>query len=118
MSRLPPPPMPAKLCELLADYPGHIGRLREILDEFSESKPRLQPYDEALWALEDALSAFVQEAVGEVRAAEEKGDASEIARAKEKERLMYLARSGNVGLGGRSLQGLWTWFQDHKGAFE
>lgn len=118
MSRLPPPPMPAKLLELLTDYPGYIERLREILDEFSESKPRLQPYDEALWALEDALSGFVQEAVGEVRAAEEKGDAHEIALAREKERLMSLARSGNVGLGGRSLQGLWAWFEEHKRAFE
>lgn len=118
MSRLPPPPVPAKLLELLAGYPEHIQRLKEILGEFSERKPRLQPYDEALWALEDALSAFIQEAVSELRAAEKKGDAREIELAKEKEHLMFLARSGNVGLGGRSLQGLWTWFEENKGAFE
>ncbi|WP_394537604.1 hypothetical protein PRJ39_15935 [Lysobacter enzymogenes] len=88
------------------------------MDEFAERKPRLQPFDEALWSLEDELSLFIQQAAGELRRAEAGGDAVEIAWAQEKVRIMFSARSGNVGLGGRSVEPLRRWFDENKALFE
>ncbi|QWP79469.1 hypothetical protein J5226_19595 [Lysobacter sp. K5869] len=103
---------------MLGDYPEHIERLREILDEFSERKPRLQPFDEAIWALQSRLGAFIQEARDELKRAEAGGDATEIAKAEAKLSLMFSAHSGNIGLSGRSLEGLWRYFESNKDAFE
>lgn len=118
MERLTPPPVPAKLRELLQDYPGHIKQLQEALDEFAVPKLRLQPFEDALMVLEIVLGGFIHEATDELNAAEASGDASRIETAAAKRRLMLRARSNNVGLGGKSLEELWEYFQQNKGAFE
>lgn len=110
--------VPSNLRELLKDYPDHVERLRDVLERFVEPKPRLQPYDEALWLLEDVLSGFITEATTELKQAEVSGDSAEIERANAKRELMFLARSRNGGLGGRSLDELWDLIQANKGAFE
>jgi hypothetical protein len=118
MARLIPPTVPPKLRELLKDYPGHIERLQEVLEEFAEPKLRLQPFDDALWALQDVLSGFIDEALSELEAAEAKGDAAEIAKADAKRDLMMFARSANGGMRVSSMDDLWGYFQTNKEAFE
>ncbi|WP_255322861.1 hypothetical protein [Lysobacter sp. K5869] len=121
MKKLTPPAVPPTLCEMLKDYPEHIERLREALRTFvAVPKLRLQPYDDALWTLVTVVTGFIDEASKELREAEGSGDPARIARARAKRELMFLARSysGNGGLGGKSLDDLWDYFQKHKEAFE
>ncbi|MFD0324662.1 hypothetical protein [Lysobacter gummosus] len=121
MTTLTPPAVPSELRELLKDYPGHVERLQETLRKFVENpKLRLQPYDDALWALETVLTGFISEATKELQAAKESGDSGQVEKAAAKRELMFLARSnsGNGGLGGQSLDELWKYFQVHKDAFE
>lgn len=117
MSRLTPPSVPEKLRELLNDYPGHIDRLQEILDEFAVPQMRLQPLDEAIWALKNRIEAFIQEATEELNIAEASGDVAEIERAKEKRELMFSAYSNNGGMGGALVE-LWQYFEKNKEVFE
>ncbi|WP_394537603.1 hypothetical protein PRJ39_15930 [Lysobacter enzymogenes] len=118
MSKLPPPQVPPKLRELLSDYPGYVDRLQEVLDEFAVPKLRLQPFDDALWALESRLDAFVQDARDELRDAEASGDASAIEKAAVKRRAMSLARSKNGGMRVELMDDLWNYFERNKEAFE
>jgi hypothetical protein len=113
--KLPPPPVPQKLCEMLKDYPEHIERLQEVLNPFSKPKIRLMPFDEAIWALEGRLETFIHEASEELKAAEATGDVQLIARAEAKERLMFRAASKNGGM--RDLNTLILYFDTHKKAF-
>jgi hypothetical protein len=116
MPKLPPPPVPQKLREMLKDYPGHIERLQEVLKPFATPKVRLMPFDEAIWALEGRLDTFISEARAELKAAEATGDMQAIERAEAKERLMFRAASGNGGM--RNLHELKLYFDAHKDAFE
>ncbi|ALN81296.1 hypothetical protein [Lysobacter antibioticus] len=118
MERLTPPAVPGQLRELLQDYPAHVEQLQDALNEFAVPKLRLQPFEDALMVLEIVLDGFVHEATNELDAAEASGDADRIEKANEKRRLMFRARSSNVGLGGKSLQELWEYFQRNKGVFE
>ncbi|WP_239684248.1 hypothetical protein [Stenotrophomonas maltophilia] len=95
----PPPPVPAKLLELLKDYPDHIEQLQKALISVSDGRQSYAPpFEAAVWLLEDCLSAFKIEARAEMDAAEASGDSQALERAKEKERLMSFARSSNIGL--------------------
>ncbi|WP_234412886.1 hypothetical protein [Stenotrophomonas sp. YAU14A_MKIMI4_1] len=107
----PIPPVPAKLCEMLKDYPEHIQRLQEVLNRSVERSRKipLMPFDEAIWALEGRLSSFIMEARSDLEAAERTGDPDEIARAYEKERLISFARSCNIGMA--EIDDLWEYFQ-------
>ena len=94
------PPVPAKLQEMLKDYPGHIERLQEVLTrsvERSRDVP-LIPLDEAIDALRGGLETFTIEARNELGAARVSGTPEEIARAAEKLNLMLLARSSGGGM--------------------
>jgi hypothetical protein len=115
MPQLSPPPVPAKLREILREYPEHIERLQDVLASFGVPKNRVMPFDEAIWALEGRLETFVAEAREELSAAEESADASEIERAKAKELLMLQASSKGRWIGD---DGLWNYFQENKEAFE
>lgn len=117
-ARLTPPEVPPRLRELLKDYPGHVARLQEALDEFAEPRPRLQPFDDALWALSDVLSGFIHEALEELEVAQARGDVTEIGRADAKRDLMMLARSSNGGMRVGLMDDLWAFFQENKRAFE
>lgn len=94
-----PPPVPAKLLELLKDYPDHIEQLQRALISVSDGRQSYAPpFEAAVWLLEDCLSAFKSEARAEIDAAVASGDPQAIERAKEKERLMSFAGSSNIGM--------------------
>ncbi len=104
------PPVPAKLREMLKDYPGHIERLQEVLNHSVERSRRvpLMPFDDAISALDGRLRTFIMEARAELADAEKSGDPTAIAQAKEKERLMSFARSRNIGMA--EIDDLWEYF--------
>lgn len=116
MAPLPPPPVPQRLREMLKDYPGHIERLQEVLNKGVEKpSPVTPPFEVAIWMLEGATEEFIQQAREELKAAEASGDAAVIGRAKEKEFLM-----GRASVKGRWIgdEGLWEYFQRHRGALK
>lgn len=116
MTRLPPPPVPKTLQEMLRDYPGHIARLQEVLDGVVyDGRVLLMPFDQAIWALEGRLESFIREAKADLEAAQTNGDAQAIEFAKAKEDLMFRARSSNGGM--RGLHDLWDYFEKNKDAF-
>ena len=89
-----PPPVPAKLREMLKDYPEHIERLQEVLNRSAERSRQipLMPFDDAVSALKGRLGTFILEASGDLAAAEASGSPEDIANAHEKERLMLRTR--------------------------
>lgn len=90
---LPAPPVPAKLREMLQDYPEHIERLQEVLNRSVERsrKVPLMPFDDAISDLEGRLGTFISEARAELVSAQISADSEAITRAVEKERLMFSA---------------------------
>jgi hypothetical protein len=98
---------------MLKDYPEHIQELQQSLNRVV-AKPFLATplFEQAIWALERVLGSFIDEARDELEAAEASGDAEAIARANEKERLMFRARSGPG-----NLEELGQYFDTHWGAF-
>lgn len=118
-TRLAPPPVPAKLREMLKDYPEHIERLQEVLNAAADpAKVHLMPFDEAIWALEGRLETFIHEARDELQAAEASGDPAAIERAKEKQLLVGRASSKSAGGGMVDLSDLRGYFDANRGAFE
>lgn len=106
---LPPPPVPAKLREMLKDHPRHIEELQKALNSVNGRMKSVPPFEAAVWALEDCLSGFISEARAELAAAEASADPQVIGRATEKERLMRFARSSNIGMA--NLDDLWEHLQ-------
>ncbi|MBP0579408.1 hypothetical protein J8I29_08830 [Labrys sp. LIt4] len=114
MSKSNPPLVPTTLCEILQPYPELITRLQETLDQFAESKPRLQPFDEAVWALKNRLGVFLAESADELDAATTSGDFRVIKQAKDKK-----ATIGRALLCfDRDLDDLWSYFEENKRAYE
>lgn len=111
------PPVPAKLREMLKDYPEHIERLQEVLNRSVERSRKipLMPFDDAIWALEARLETFVLEARDELAGARASGDPKAIAQAQEKERLMSFAKSRNIGMA--RLDDLWEYFDGSQMGF-
>lgn len=110
--RLPPPPVPARLREMLRDYPGHLQELQKALNDVVEKpSPVTPPFELAVWMLEDTLSDFVYKARDELQAAETSGDAAAIERAKKKKFAMGSAR---LNMGG--MPDLHDYFEAHKDA--
>lgn len=115
MPKLPAPPVPQKLRELLKDYPEYIASSQEILNTFSKPAPRLQPFDEAVWLLEDGLADFLAKASMEWEAAKSGGDAVAIEQATKRVESLSLARGKFRWI---TDEGLWNYFQENKEAFE
>lgn len=113
----PTPPVPAKLREMLKDYPGHIERLQEVLNHSVERSRRipLMPLDEAIDALKGRLEKFTAEARNELAAANVTGTPEEIARADEKLNLMLMARSSGGGM--LNISDLAAYFANNKELF-
>ncbi|WP_248298450.1 hypothetical protein [Stenotrophomonas maltophilia] len=104
------PPVPAKLREMLRDYPEHIKSLQEALNSVSNRRIKsLPPFEDAVWKLEDCLDGFINDAQGELTAARASGNTQSIAAADEKFKLMFRARSGNGGMKG--LHELYEYFK-------
>ncbi|MEN5366719.1 hypothetical protein ABE571_10025 [Stenotrophomonas sp. TWI273] len=82
---IPLPPIPAKLREMLKDYPKRVERFQEALNGVMEKPPSAMPrFELAVWALEGRLETFNKEARKELRAANASGDTALLARAEEK----------------------------------
>ncbi len=114
---LPVPPIPQRLRELLKDYPEHLARIQEDLNDLVFDHAKSIPlFEQVIWDLEGRTSAFIREAQVELEAAQEAGDADAIARAEVKEELMFSARSVNDGLKG--LHELWGYFEENKDSFK
>lgn len=95
------PPVPAKLREMLSDYPEHIKSLQEALNSVSNRRMKsLTPFEDAVWKLEDCLDGFINDAQGELTSAQASGNGQSILMADEKFKLMFRARSGNYGMKG------------------
>lgn len=110
---LPQPPIPQRLRELLKDYPGHLARIQEDLNDLILDHAKSVPlFEQAIWDLEGRTSAFIREAQVELEVAQETGDAEVIALAEAKASLMRRAADPNGGLKG--LHELWDFFQLHK----
>ena len=110
---LPIPPIPQRLRELLKDYPEHLARIQEDLNDLVLNHAKSIPlFEQVIWDLEGRTSAFIREAQVELEAAQEAGDADAIARAEVKEELMFSARSVNDGLG--DLKEVRDYIQAHK----
>jgi hypothetical protein len=107
------PPVLAETREMFEDYPGHIERLQEVLNRSVERSRKIPfvPLDDAIWALEGTLEAFIMEASDELEAAEKSGNPAAIAEAHQKKRLMSFARSSNRGM--TKLDDLWEYFDLH-----
>ncbi|MGH8080480.1 MAG: hypothetical protein ACREP7_07895 [Lysobacter sp.] len=113
-SALIPPEVPAQLRELLKDYPPCVESLQEVLNEFADPTPRVQPLDEAIWALQNRLDRFLQQAVRQFEAARADGNLLQMDEAERARSTM-----------GRALlsfdsdpEGLGRYFKLHKKAFE
>lgn len=115
MPKLPAPPVPQKLRELLEDYPECILQLQELLSEFSKPKPRVQPSDEALWLLQDQLASFLFEAKDELTAAEASRDLAAIEKARQKKAVMLHAQARAQWI---TDKWFWNFFQENKEAFK
>jgi hypothetical protein len=109
----PSPPVPLKVRTILKDYPELIQELQEILNSYVRKPNHLQPFDGAIWLLEDVLSDFMIKAGKELRVAEAIGDPIAIQKAKEKRSVMGTARA-NMG----GMPDLFDYFQTYKEAFE
>lgn len=48
MPRLPPPPVPERLREMLKDYPEHVDRLQAALTDYVLKPFKLMPFDGAV----------------------------------------------------------------------
>ena len=97
----PSPPVPAKLREILKDYPDHIEELQRALNSVKDRRIKsTPPFEAAVWLLEDCLDGFISDAQGELTAAQASDDAKSVTAADEKFKLMFRARSGNGGMKG------------------
>lgn len=115
MPKLPPPPVPQTLREMLKDYPEHILRLQEVLRTVVEKPSKATPpFEVAIWMLESRLGTFISEAREELKAAEAGGDPEVIERTKTK---LSLMRSTRLRFD-NDLSDLWDYFRVNKGAFE
>ena len=110
------PPVPAKLREMLKDYPGHIEQLQKALNSVKDRRIKsTPPFEAAAWLLEDYLSGFISEARAELTTAEESGNPQDIAQANKKLELMFMARSGGGGM--LNISDLAAYFENHKEHF-
>ena len=110
---LPPPPVPQKLREMLKDYPEHIERLQDVLNQYVQKPFLLMPFDGAIWSLEGRLETFISEAREELKAAEASGDGEAITQALAKISLMRMSRTRGM----HNLDDLCSYFDANKEAF-
>lgn len=104
MRHTTPPPVPQRLREILKSYPEHIEELQEALNRVVEKPSSGIPiFEQAMWALENTLSRFSQNAREETKAAEADGDPEAIQQATARETLMFRAASKMVWVGDRAL---------------
>jgi hypothetical protein len=101
---------------MLKDYPEHIQELQRSLNRVV-AKPFLATplFEQAIWALEDELGSFIDEARSELQAAEASGDVVAITAAEAKENLMSRAIWKHRWLGDAEFR---EYFEKNQGAFK
>jgi hypothetical protein len=122
MVKIPAPPVPPRLREMLKDYPALIQEVQDGLDSLvrkmaAEGAVSLPPFEEAVWYLEDTLDAFYSRAQEELDAAEVDGDLQAIDKAKAKRHLMGRTASDRPW-NDEGDQSLWSYFRRYKAAFK
>ncbi|MDR6093532.1 hypothetical protein QE373_000829 [Stenotrophomonas sp. SORGH_AS321] len=101
-----PPPVPQKVCDMLRDFPAHTAKLQADLNRVAEKPLTGTPmFEQAIWALEEALSCFAVDAREELKAAQDRGDLDLVERAKWKALKFGYARA-NMG----SMPDLYAYF--------
>lgn len=99
MTELSPlPPVPAKLRELLKEYPEHLQSLQDDLVAVALKPSATPAYERAVWILESALETFMSEARRELNAAQADGDPITIEAARARRSAFGSARAELVGL--------------------
>lgn len=98
---------------MLKDYPELIQELQDTLNSYAKKPNRVQPFDGAIWILEDTLSSFIAEAREELKAAEASGDGEAITQALAKISLMRMSRTRGM----HNLDDLCSYFDANKEAF-
>jgi hypothetical protein len=118
----PPPPVPARLREMLKDYPELIQRVQDGLNRLvsetlngSYAHP-FHVFEKAIWRLEDTLDIFIDEAQRDLKSAEASGDSEVIQQAESKASLMRRARRSGGGM--MDLQELSDYFIQYGSAFQ
>ncbi|MGO1002762.1 hypothetical protein [Lysobacter sp. CA196] len=103
------PPIPKHLTEMLKDYPEHLDRLQETLNQVAEEPPSVSTkFEVVTWMLQGQLEEFFREARAELEAAQATEDGDAVARAREKGRLMSQACWKHIWIGDEAL---WEYFQ-------
>lgn len=89
---IPAPPVPARLRELLSDYPAHLEKLQHAITKVADEPCPSAPHIElVVWALEDSLDQLVFETLKEVAGARASGDTQARVDAERKELLIRQA---------------------------
>lgn len=112
---LPPIPIPARVRELLRDYPDLLARLEERL-VIAREHPTHPPIEGVIWAFEDTLEGFAIDAQGDRRRAEEADDEQAMARADAKFSAAVKAGLKHIGL--RDLREVEEYFENYKEIFK
>jgi len=99
---------------MLRDYPEHIERLQEALNQYVEN-PYRKPFDGAIWALLDMLGNFLAESQDELQSAKANGDAEAITKAGQKVNLFFEASYLIKEMIG--VDDLYDYFKINEGAF-
>lgn len=104
------PPVPVRLTEALRDYPEHIEKLQEVLTNIAEKPRSVRPrFERAVDVLEALLDNFMVDAREELDQAKASGDASLIAMAEARFRLMSQISLKQFWIGD---EGLWDYFKE------
>jgi len=103
-AKLPPPPVPQRLRDMLEKYPGHIERLEEVLADFAVTPSGSDPFDRFISTLEGRLESFFFEAGRELEQAESTCDVARISAAEHKMDVMSRAISKMVWVGDEAIR--------------
>jgi hypothetical protein len=121
MAKIPPPPVPPRMREMLKDYPAMIEEvqsgLNHIVGVMLDGHGGTPPFERAVWRLQDCLDRLADEANAEIARANASGDLEAGKRAEKRIDLIWRVR-GNRPWHDRSDQSLWTYFKIYKAAFE
>jgi hypothetical protein len=112
MPTIPPPPVPQKLREMFKDYPELIQRLQGALDDYVD-RPTSEPFDGAILALLDTLSALSSEVRAGLQVAEASGDAVAVEHQLRKKAVLFNA--GHIVFEQVDMDDLWDYFEEDKG---
>ncbi len=99
MSDMLPSPVPRKLREIFQSHPELLQEVQNGLDQLAaKPSPGTPIFEQAVWVVEDTLSALAQRARDDLASAEQSGDAAAIEAAKSKQSVVTQAKPKQVWL--------------------